>query len=233
MSSRPLLDRGGVAWFASRRRRSASASRWRRSASFSSFSPRRSCPSSRRTQAEARRAAPEAALPGPWRRSSRARLPSHGQRGVVPLAGKAVLVAQVDRLHRHSASSSIARHSLADRLPPANGACRRPARLFSMSAAPAPQRPPGLVWKSAALKTHAVICAGNQHRPVEHVEGEGAGGDVELLLRVSGRPTLVAMIGFSPTMSMMECCCSETLSPGEGAACSTCRVSPRRRRPRH
>ena len=102
-----------------------------------------------------------------------------------------------------------------------------PAASFSMSAAPAPQRPPGLVWQSAALKTHAVICAGTSTAPSSTSKAKGqAGTSTSKRSSPSGWPTLVAMIGFSPTMSMMQRCeGSETLSPAKRSL-STCKVSP-------
>ena len=98
---------------------------------------------------------------------------------------------------------------------------------FSIEAGSGPQSPPGLVWQSAALKTHAVICGGTRTAPFSTSKANGqAGTSTSYRSSPSGRPALVAVIGFSPTMSTMHCWPeSETLSPARRSL-STCRVAP-------
>ena len=94
-------------------------------------------------------------------------------------------------------------------------------------AASGPQRPPGLVWQSAALNTQAVICDGTSTAPSSTSKANGqAGTSTSNRSSPSGRPTPVAMIGFSPTMSTMQRWeGSDTLSPASRNF-STCRLWP-------
>ena len=76
-----------------------------------------------------------------------------------------------------------------------------------------------MVWQSAALKTQAVIWAGTRTAPSRTSNAIGqAGTSASKRMRPSGRPALVARIGFSPTMSTTQRCeGSETLSPASSS----------------
>ena len=78
-----------------------------------------------------------------------------------------------------------------------------------------PQSPPGEVWQSAALKTQAVIWLGTSTAPSRTSNEIGQAGTLASnRSSPSGRPTFVASIGVSPTMSTTQRCDeSETPSP--------------------
>ena len=98
------------------------------------------------------------------------------------------------------------------------------AASLTSDAPSGPQRPPGMVWQSAALKTQVVIWDGTRTAPSRTSNATGqAGTFASKRSRPSGRPTFVASIDFSPTMSMTQRCEeSDTLSP---ASCSLSTVA--------
>src|ERR1700689_1739633 len=87
-----------------------------------------------------------------------------------------------------------------------------------------PQSPPGAVWQSAALKTQAVIWVGTSTAPLRTSNEIGQAGTLaSYRSSPSGRPTLAASIGVSPTISTTQRCDeSETPSP---TSCSLSNVT--------